>query len=489
MEDFLFSLASNKFKKLQCPKCHKKDHWQRYYNVETGEVLPEQYGRCDNASKCREWVIPSRGDFKDELIPRVVSKKPRVIPPSVNIPKEVLIDTLKGYDKNTFIQYLATSAPYPFPFTVINKIIELYFVGTVGKGYMYGGTAFPFINANGNIRTIQIKQFDNNNSTVKTSFLHTKLEYQLKNNGKPIPKWLIDYNKQESKIDCYFGEHLLKQYPRNPIILVEAPKSAFYGTLYFGLPKTDSDFLWLATYSLGGFTLKKSKVLQGRNVLVYPDLSEYGKTFELWSEKAKEFEKAIEGTQFIVADLIETLAPKHDRTQGKDIADFLIKLDWRKFRKDSTVHTAVKISPPKIESSDCTNDQEQPRERPLLKVEGESINTQVYNSLLKNEKQKETTTKTLNEEDSTQLEAFDAPQEKEIITWEKDILELETFLNNTTLPTTPIKLETATTVTDAKSFITVNLKYIKRNNGNLIFKPYLNRLHQLKRILTVADAT
>lgn len=484
MEDFLFSLASNKFKKLHCPKCHKKDHWQRYYNVETGEVLPEQYGRCDNASKCREWVIPSRGDFKNELIPRDVSKKPRVIPPSVNIPKEVLIDTLKEYDKNTFIQYLATSAPYPFPFSVINKVIELYFVGTVGKGYMYGGAAFPFINANGNIRTIQIKQLDNNNSTVKTSFLHTKLEYQLKNNGKPIPKWLIDYNKQESKIDCYFGEHLLKQYPRNPIILVEAPKSAFYGTLYFGLPKTDSDFLWLATYSLGSFTLEKTKVLQGRNVFVYPDLSEDGKTFELWSKKAKEFEKAIEGTQFIVADLIETLAPKHDRKQGKDIADFLIKLDWRKFRKDSTIPTVIKptsipipttveVSPFKVEPSDCINNPKQPKER----------------TLLKNDEQDEDTTEVLNRENSTQLETFVGIKEKEIITWEKDILELETFFNNTTLPTTPIKLETATTVTDAKSFITAHLEYIKSNNGNLTFKPYLNRLHQLKRILTLAYAT
>ena len=53
-----YTLASNKVKKLDCPYCGAKRHWQRYIDIETGEVLPEQHGRCDNSDKCGRQVTP-----------------------------------------------------------------------------------------------------------------------------------------------------------------------------------------------------------------------------------------------------------------------------------------------------------------------------------------------------------------------------------------------------------------------------------------------
>src|SRR5690606_2494995 len=47
---------------------------------------------------------------------------------------------------------------------------------------------------------------------------------------------------------------------------------------------------------------------------------------------------------FKVSDLLEELAPHQDREQGKDIADYLIRLDWRKFRKDEIKYTQEPIS-------------------------------------------------------------------------------------------------------------------------------------------------
>jgi len=69
----------------------------------------------------------------------------------------------------------------------------------------------------------------------------------LKKN-EPLPKWLEAYIRQDKRISCLFGEHLLSKYPNNPIALVEAPKTAVYGTLYFGFPETPKDFIWLAEY-------------------------------------------------------------------------------------------------------------------------------------------------------------------------------------------------------------------------------------------------
>ena len=72
---------------------------------------------------------------------------------------------------------------------------------------------------------------------------------------------------------------------------------------------------------------------------MFPDLSKDGKAFELWSNKANEIQKRLQGTYFHVSDLLEQLAPQQDKEQGKDIADYLIKQDWRLFRKQDIKET------------------------------------------------------------------------------------------------------------------------------------------------------
>ena len=121
-------------------------------------------------------------------------------------------------------------------------------------------------------------------------------------------------------------------FPSNRIALVEAPKTAVYGTLYFGLPETSDQYLWLAVYNKSSFSLDKVRPLQGRFVDVFPDLSKDGGTFREWESKAKDFEKQLPGTQFNMYDFLEMEAPQADRVKGEDIADYLIKLDWKDFR-------------------------------------------------------------------------------------------------------------------------------------------------------------
>lgn len=60
-----------------------------------------------------------------------------------------------------------------------------------------------------NVRAVQVKQFNEANHTIATDFLYTIIR----------------------------KEHLLSQYPSNPIAFVEAPKTAIYCTTYFGSPE------------------------------------------------------------------------------------------------------------------------------------------------------------------------------------------------------------------------------------------------------------
>lgn len=356
---FIFEKGSRKY---FCPECNKK-RFVRYIDTKTGEYLPEQYGRCDREANCGYHLNPyqdgyskmiwdkengKRSSFPTRWKPPSTRKAP--LPPAkpVYFNFEAFKRTLRPefYENNVFIQNLFNRVPYPFDPLDVTKVIEFYRLGTIPGGYRSGAVTFPFIDIKGNVRAVQVKQFDETNHTTGTDFLHSVLAKHYNNNGKPQPKWLEAYMNQDKKVSCLFGEHLLNEFPSNRIALVEAPKTAIYGTLYFGLPETSDQYLWLAVYNKSSFSLDKVKPLQGRFVDVFPDLSKDGVTFREWEAKAKEFERMLPGTQFKMYDFLEHEALEADRVNGEDIADYLIKLDWRSFRSRE-VKREPEVSQPK----------------------------------------------------------------------------------------------------------------------------------------------
>ena len=335
-------------KKHQCPDCDKK-RFVRYIDTQTGEYIPIRYGRCDREMKCGYHSTPYQDGYsKASWAPgqdvssswkarqQKPSNWPQNKPKRTFIPLEVLKQTCEGYEQNTFIQNLLTSVDFPLEPPDIENVIAMYHLGTVQYGYRSGATTFPFIDVNNKVRAIQVKQFDEKNHTTGTDFLHSIIEKHQTKNNKPLPVWLEAYKKNETKVSCLFGDHLLTKYPHNPVALVEAPKTAVYGTLYFGSPEQPKNLLWLAVYNLSSLNLSKCKSLKGRSVYLFPDLSKDGKAFQLWSEKAATIQKQLPGTYFQVSDLLERYGTDLDKERGKDMADYLIKQDWRLFRKEVT---------------------------------------------------------------------------------------------------------------------------------------------------------
>jgi len=323
-------------KKDYCPRCTKK-RFVRYFDNQEDSYLPEQYGRCDRESKCSYHLNPYKDGYNEkqdvsDWKPYHVQRSENIKAKPVFIPLDVFNKTRTGYEKNQFIQNLLKTVDYPFEVKDIEDVISQYHLGTIQRGYRKGAVTLPFIDVQNNVRTIQVKQFDKTNHTIGTDFLHSIIEKHHSQNKTPIPDWLKAYKENDKLVSCLFGEHLLSKCLHNPIALVEAPKTAIYGTLYFGLPKQPTDFIWLAVYNLSSLTLDKCKVLKGRNVYLFPDLSKGGKAYKLWSNKTSDLEKQLQGTSFIMSDLLERLASKEERKKGFDLADYLIKLDWRKFR-------------------------------------------------------------------------------------------------------------------------------------------------------------
>jgi hypothetical protein len=80
---------------------------------------------------------------------------------------------------------------------------------------------------------------------------------------------------------------------------------------------------------------------------------------------------------------------------------------------------------------------------------------------------------------------FSKPEQPKPENWEQDITELENYFTGITLPTQPIKLSQCSTITDCSLFIESHFAAVKANNGKRTLLPYLNRLQELKQVLTI----
>lgn len=454
-------------KKFLCPDCNKK-RFVRYIDTDTGEYLPDDYGRCDREINCGYdlnpykkgyskmiWEQEQGKDVSFEPKKPIFKTKPKEKKVEVFIPVNELRNTLKDYDKNIFIQNLLKNVAFPFEVEDVEKIISLYRLGTYAKN---GAVCFPFIDVKQNIRAVQEKIFDATNHTDKSkkyhiSWLHSRLQYTEYRN-KPLPEWLQSYLNNDTKVSCLFGEHLLNKYPHNPIALVEAPKTAIYGTLYFGFPEEPTNFIWLSTFNLNGLTYDKCKVLKGRYIYLFPDASKDGTAFNTWSSKASEIESKLSGTYFKVSDLLEQLAPVRDKEQGNDLADYLIKQDWRKYRPEPKNIEAP--HPVEICESEKSEKNEAPNKHFILEN---------------------------NESFKNGLEFLSNENDKE--DWSKNISQLENYFDSIELPTETIKFNQCSKIFNVSKFVDSHLTIVKANNGKRTFKPYLKRLQELKQILTI----
>lgn len=226
---------------------------------------------------------------------------------------------------------------------------------------------------------------------------------------------------------CLFGEHLLIDKTK-PVAIVESEKTAVIASVY--LPH----FIWVAVGSLTNLNAEKCSILKGRTVTLFPDLN----GFDKWSSKAKELSHL---AIFTVSDLLERKATEAEKKQGFDLADYLIKYDYKAFALPEPEATET---PPTVQ--------------PLVEVKPFEQPEPVY--------------------------YFITPEQPKPESWEQDINELENYFAGIQLPTQPVKLNRCSTITDCSLFIESHFATVKANNGKRTFLPYLNRLQELKQVLT-----
>lgn len=119
---------------------------------------------------------------------------------------------------------------------------------------------------------------------------------------------------------CLFGEHLLSDnstaMSARPVAIVESEKTALVAAHFI------PDFIWLATGGMHECLNSEAvQALRGREVVLFTTL----KATEEWRQRLPMLESACR--RATCSDLLEKIATDEQRSQGLDIADFLLKED------------------------------------------------------------------------------------------------------------------------------------------------------------------
>jgi hypothetical protein len=296
--------------------------------METGELLPAEFGRCNRESNCRHHASPYTPDPGGEsyahraalnnaagAVPCAPATHKLTDPPPVLIPAELYRASLGRYERNN-LAYLLRGH---FGAGVAAELLARFRVGT--SAHWPGACVFWLLDERGQVRGGQVVLFDETGHTVKsprrrTTWAHTALAYRLREAGQAQPAWLSAYEKQPAKSSCLFGLPQLDTAPTGqPVAIVESAKTAILCTPY--LPA----FVWLATMGQSYLTAERLAPIKGRRVVLFPDAG----SFANWQARAERL-RAL-GFQVEVSEQIERLADEHERAAGLDLADVLLS-EW-----------------------------------------------------------------------------------------------------------------------------------------------------------------
>lgn len=401
----------------RCPTCQQRDKtFSLYIDAETGEQIHPTVGRCNRESNCGHHYTPKQY-FQDNNIlfnttqPKVY--KPRTVTPLTKpvsfIPVEVFKASLKAHETNHFVQFLSNL----FGVDVASQLVSRYFIAT--SKHWNGATVFWQIDTQGKVRTGKIMLYS---PTTGKRVKNLELAVYWVHKAIKQPEFEL---KQ-----CLFGEHLLIDKTK-PVAIVESEKTAVIASVY--LPQ----FIWVAVGSLTNLNAEKCSTLKGRTVILFPDLN----GFEKWSSKAKELSHL---AIFTVSALLERKATEAEKKQGFDLADYLIKFDYKAFALPEATEPPTAVQQ-LVEVKQC--------------------------------------------EQSEPVYYFNKPEQPKPENWEKDITELENYFAGIALPIQPVKLNRCSTVINCSLFIESHFATMKANNGKQTFLPYLNRLQELKQVITI----
>lgn len=369
--------------RYECPACGAKRQFSRYIDIENdNNHLADHVGKCNREGSCTYHYTPKQffadnpnakpqgngytgyNEYQRPAAPQPPKQK-------VNMPSVLLKRSIERDSRNNhFIAFLLSL----FEPCIVNNLTIDYSIGTAdGAPWWFNDTqmgtgaavVFWFVNVRGEVRSGQVKLFDTTGHTAKwlttegeklscTGWVHDILAKGYIKANSALPEWLTMYRNQDIYTDCLFGENLinLPENKEKPIAIVEAPKTAIIASVF--LPQ----YVWIAAGSLSYLTPERCAVLQGRKVVLFPDLGKVvnkeedaakagwelnkSRTYNIWKQQGQELSHI---AAFMTSDILEHGATEEQRIKGYDLADFLTSEQARRELTDNYKHEILDRDP------------------------------------------------------------------------------------------------------------------------------------------------
>lgn len=274
-------------KKYRCKRCNKIT-LVKFIDTQTGEMMNDNYGRCDRQSKCSFFEVPKA---EKTIQFEYVYKKPQPVSYHNN---NLIAESRRNFKQNNFIQFVKSL----FGVDATKEVILKYLIGTSKK--WNGANVFWQIDNNENVRHGKIMLY--NSKTGKRQ--KNELGKAYISSVRSVLK-LKDYNLKQ----CLFGLHLINEAEIKSLAIVESEKTAILMSVF------KPEYIWLATGSKSGFKYEYLKPIRDFKIIGFPDKSEYND----WNNKAIELNNL--GFNISVSKWLE----ETDYKDGADLADVLIE--------------------------------------------------------------------------------------------------------------------------------------------------------------------
>jgi hypothetical protein len=289
--------AGNKRKSI-CPACGRRT-FVPYIDVETGERLADDVGRCDREINCAYHKTPRQhfeekgsGNEKRYWFPKKDENRSAAPNGYSTINPNLVEASMERACFNNFNVWLREH----FNSRDAMEATLRYKVG--GHSLWPGATVFWQIDQLQRVRAGKIMLYDHHtghrvkNPEAKIGWVHRLPHFH-------------DFRLRQ----CLFGLHLLRPETQT-VAIVEAEKTAVVASMFF------PDVLFLATGGITNLRKETCEPLKNKRVILFPDLG----AEEIWAEKAK----TIPGlNNSLISRWLSNIATEEMRRKGLDIADIL----------------------------------------------------------------------------------------------------------------------------------------------------------------------
>lgn len=292
-----------------CPNCKRAKCFTRYIDVETGEYVADECGKCNHDNSCH-YHYPPRLYFHDHPEPQAgsinLSSTVRRLQPSVvfqptDVPQTEFYDLAwaersrqRGSTFRTWFEQL------PFPQERIRQVLHDYYLGATTDdvrihGLNYGPAAvFWQIDERGRVHDAKMIAYTSDGHRVEGWGNSLRALCEKRHQGPQL--------QQTEKV--LYGLHLLTLHPDATVALVESEKTALVCACCY------PHYLWLATGGCGNLQVSKLRPLMQRSLLVFPDSGEY----QRWQRRMEESGHR----DYHVSDALEAYPP------NTDLADLIL---------------------------------------------------------------------------------------------------------------------------------------------------------------------